>query len=177
MARSVARSVLDCVRATFWIVSVVFAVAFSGPVLGEIEGRVFPVVRDFRVTHIDAEPVSVRMAGTINKVRGCEYISLTAYIGRQYSLMTLRERLDIVFHDQPADLSDTRLPGLQAWGIWEVIRPAFVNGPDVWIEVRHRCHALWETVTPLLHKDAHRLFGMEPDIMDLDQVPGILRRG
>jgi hypothetical protein len=172
MKRAIANSVFDYIRVSFWLITYFFAVAFAAPVLGEIEGQIFPVVRDFTINQLHANERSVGIAGHMRKVRGCQYLGLTAYVGNDYNRLAPRERLGLTFRDQPEDVLASRLPGRQAWGPWEIARPDRVDGPDVWVIARHRCHALWETTTTLVRTEANRVFGDEPDIMDLYAVPG-----
>jgi len=107
------------------IFSLVFAL---GP---EIDSRFFPVLVDFDARVVDHGVDAVVVAGTVRKVRNCEYIH--PWTARTVSGRSLR-----------VEISDTDLPN---WAIGNIkFAPLIVYGAgqeQFEVFAQHRCHPFW----------------------------------
>lgn len=155
----VAVRVLPFAKPLLWLGLMVYVSAMALPIFGDLEGRSWPVVSAFEIRSVERNPDTIILKGVMRKQRECRYLGMTIYAGSFGKPDMPRERLHVTFMDQSDDMSATRLPGMQFWGPWRIARPRRVTGPDLWIETRHHCHALWETQTLNLRTSAARLFG------------------
>ena len=94
-----------------------------------------PVVVDFKVQTQFPTPAGVMIDGTVNKVRDCEVIEVSARTVQ-------REVKSVEFLDLRSDTTPafSRPLGPQKWGPWLIWAP---DGEGVTIFVRHRCNPLW----------------------------------
>ena len=108
-----------------------------------LEGKFFPVIKDVNVsfTSQNVEPFRLIFDGT--KVRDCTFLAVSA-------LPTINNkfiRADNEFADIGDGSTHTRPKGRQTFGPW-IITP---SGDEVILAVFHKCHPLWNTVTPLVY--------------------------
>lgn len=102
----------------------------------------FPVVKYFYVTSMDTQKDSVQVAGSMEKVRNCRVLGVSAFYETSE---TLPAASSLVFLDAEVD---SRPAIEQRWGPWEVEVPTDSKG-DITFYVNHRCHILWDTTTKL----------------------------
>ena len=115
--------------------------------------RSFPVVKDFKVTSMKARGTSVVIEGTLNKVRDCKFIEITAYT-------TDGRRLGLVLTDRPPhEPAVTRPLGPQLWGPWEVYPQGYAN---VDLYVHHACSIFWSQTSKLTALT----------LLKVDRIPG-----
>lgn len=95
-----------------------------------------PVVTDFKVqTQFVSPGGSVLIDGTMNKVRDCEVVEVSAR-STQREVKSV-EFLDLRSNHVPAY---SRQLGPQKWGPWQIWAR---EGEGLTLYVRHRCNALW----------------------------------
>lgn len=129
----------------FWLVAVVTIVLSGMPTIERYEARLFPVVRDFKITEVARVEGGARVEGRMVKSRDCRFLRLTAYAGDLDDPLQPRERLPVEFLDQPRDSDQSREPGYQNWGPWFVGAPRTATGPHFFVRVSHACNPLYET--------------------------------
>lgn len=103
--------------------------------------RAFPVVTDFQVTSQTVAGDSVIIAGTMDKVRDCEFLDIRAYTSEG-------RHIRINFLDR-ADSSppETRPTTFQIWGPRQVFTN---NATTVNIYAHHACSIFWSQTTKLV---------------------------
>ena len=102
-------------RSTRFALSVmpfIFGALFAMLVV-KVEGCLFPVVRDFNVQVIRREPNRIVFSGTMNKMRACEFIGVSATAGHHFGLT-------VNFDDDTRRSTSTRPLGVQEWGPWHI---------------------------------------------------------
>ena len=91
----------------------------------QVEPTLFPVVKDFQITHTAQEGGGVLISGTFRKVRGCEPVEVLGYSGNKY--------VAVVFPRYPIV---TRLQREQTFGPWKLVPK--VSHLDLY--ARHICY-------------------------------------
>lgn len=122
-----------------WMLIIFFFVTV-GPV---VEGKFVPVVTDINVTYAKAEKNHIKIIFEGTKIRACEFIEVAAISGPRGNLTKGK----IEFDDYEATGSRSRPPGRQTFGPWKI----YPSGNELILVAYHRCHPLWQTVTPLVH--------------------------
>jgi hypothetical protein len=122
-----------------WVLTIVLAIPLSVEITQRIESKYFPVVTSFQILEAVITPESTTITGSMIKLRKyCKFVELNAYSGSTY--------LNIEYKDRSPSSSDkttSRAEGFQHWGPW-VLSP---TTDKVKIQVRHRCHPFWDTIT------------------------------
>lgn len=111
-----------------------------------VETRFFPVVQHLEIDNV--APASENRSviyGHFNKVRQCDYIGISWF--RRTSDGAL-ERVPVELMRRAGDTSSpTRPTGRQVAGPWVIgIPPEEVRFVSI-VELTHRCHPFWTTVT------------------------------
>lgn len=106
-----------------------------------IEPIVFPVVKDFRVSEISYQSDKVVVSGTLNQMRGCTFVDMSAYAIYENAEIP-KEVLRHTFMDSNPR---ARAVGFQAWGPWRVELPIMKSTSQVELTATYRCHSLWDT--------------------------------
>lgn len=70
----------------------------------------FPVVTDFKITHATFDDDSVHIAGTMKKIRDCQFVEVVAYSNQHLVNIKFTETSNTV----------SRIQGNQAWDWWEL---------------------------------------------------------
>lgn len=122
-----------------WMLIIFFFVTV-GPI---VEGKYIPVVTDINLTYAKQHQDYTQIIFEGTKVRTCEFVEVAVIAGKKGSLAKGK----IEFDDYEGEGSKTRAPGRQTFGPWKVYPP----GDEVILVAYHRCHPLWQTVTPLVH--------------------------
>lgn len=122
--------------ATCWVF-VIFVFFIIGPIT---EGKYLPVVTNVSLTHIKQNEDHTEIVFEGVKVRTCEFVEVSAIVQNNGA----SNKGKIIFEDY--DGSKSRAPGQQLFGPWKI----YPNGNRITIVSYHRCHPLWQTVTPLL---------------------------
>lgn len=122
-----------------WMLIIFFFVTV-GPV---VEGKFVPVVTDINVAYAKAEKNHIKIIFEGTKIRACEFIEVAAISGPRGNLTKGK----IEFDDYEATGSRSRPPGRQTFGPWKI----YPSGNELILVAYHRCHPLWQTVTPLVH--------------------------
>ena len=91
----------------------------------QVEGVINPVVKNFSIEQVIQEDEGTRIAGSMNKVRDCNFDEIVAYSDDRL--------VDIKFVDVRNVVS--RVEGTQAWGWWLVIPPV----DSLKLYARHTC--------------------------------------
>ena len=104
-----------------------------------IEPIIFPVVIGFEITSAQSEAGKrLRISGTFDKVRSCEFLELIGYSGSQF--------VSIAFAAMPNAQVASRLTGRQTYGPW-ILVPEVSN---LKLYSRHQC-ATGEVVTNIFN--------------------------
>lgn len=122
-----------------WMLIIFFFVTV-GPV---VEGKFVPVVTDINVTYAKAGKDHIKIIFEGTMIRTCEFIEVAVISGRHGNLTKGK----IEFDDFERDSSRSRPPGRQTFGPWKI----YPSGNELILVAYHRCHPLWQTVTPLVH--------------------------
>ncbi len=103
--------------------------------------RSFPVVKDFKVTAQRSTDNSVLIEGTLDKVRDCKFLEITAYTQEG-------QQLWINFLDKPTanSLDVTRPVRVQLWGPWEIFNQ---GSSSMTLYVHHACWPFWSQTAVL----------------------------
>jgi len=105
----------------------------------QFEPRVFPVVTGFEITSAQSDAGGrLRISGTFDKVRPCEFVEVLGYSGSQF--------VSIAFAALPDAQVPSRLTGRQTYGPW-VLAPE-INQLELYS--RHIC-ATGQVVTKLFN--------------------------
>lgn len=100
-----------------------------------VELKFMPVVEDFKVLSAKRVDDKVLISGTLNKLRDCEFVQLSAYADSTVPMI-------VTFLDNhPAAVAGTREVGYQLWGTWSLAAKGYST---IRLTVRHRCHPLWQ---------------------------------
>lgn len=114
------------------------------PLLADVEGYFFPVVKDVKVTSVRDVPGGVSIKVTFNKVRDCpDFIGVSWYsIGSDGAL----RRAILRFPNAEDDSDQGRTTGVHVDDGWflGMTREQLQNSQAI---ARHRCHVLWPTTT------------------------------
>jgi len=104
-----------------------------------IEPSIFPVVKGFEITSAQSEAGGrLRISGTFDKVRPCDFVELIGYSGSQF--------VSIAFAALPNAQVPSRLTGRQTYGPWILVPE--VNQLELYS--RHKC-ATGHVVTKLFN--------------------------
>lgn len=112
-----------------------------------VEGHLMPVVERFKITSITYSDTkdNVRIEGTMEKVRDCNYIGLSVNALYENTAVLKRpvkyEFLDLGIRD--------RSNGSQQWGPWEITLPVNPRASHIEVEAIYSCHVFWNTRTTL----------------------------
>lgn len=108
------------------------AVMYGWYAFKKIEPTLFPVVSSFSITKAEIKDGSLRIYGTMQKSRDCEFIPRLTTV---YDNSDKVERLlNLKFTETPSG-AVSREVGFQAWGYW-VITPA---SRSITITATHEC--------------------------------------
>ena len=102
----------------------------------------FPVVKDFTVNEVVQEKQRIVFSGTMNKVRACEFLGVTASGGDHFAL-------GVSFDDDITRKTSTRPQGFQEWGPWHVDVSPEDTVPYIRLVALHNCFPFGMTHTPL----------------------------
>ena len=119
---------------------VLFGAVTIGFVLRETDGRIYPVIHDFRVSEVNAQNGGVTISGTMDKRRECYFRELVAYA--RYDDEKFPIAGPIEFDAAPVV---SRSAIAQAWGPWIVELGEDYTDAEVSLYTRHSCHSLWDT--------------------------------
>jgi hypothetical protein len=125
------------------VLSVLYVFFMAGPA---IETRFFPVLSTMRIVSVNAETDNSSFVKTeFSKLRSCEYIGISWYYGQRAGLF---ERVSMVPVRNPDDTSaPNRATGEQRAGPWRVTIPAQDVRSRSFVQVYHRCHPFWTTMS------------------------------
>jgi hypothetical protein len=137
-------------RFTLGVLLIIFGftclVAFF--ILGpRLETVLNPVVVNFKITEIQAEPGKTEIRGVLNKLRGnCEIEEVNIYAaspeeGPNAKFVISDFSRNVEVRNRPA--------GTQEWGPWILYPPEKPIGPIITISSLHHCHNLWSVRTDL----------------------------
>lgn len=110
------------------LVSVVVMYSWIG--FKYVEPRLFPVVTDFEIQHINTRDNTLFISGVMTKTRDCKFDSVTIYD----NALRPPKLLDVRFLDTP-NTTASRDEGFQAWGVWAVTP----ESRNIIITARHEC--------------------------------------
>lgn len=129
---------------TSFAVLVILSIAGSA-----YEGRVYPVVTDFKVSSIIEEPLtgSILVSGSFVKNRSCELSGVAFFANSGVGLPDYRIRLET----NPFQLTDYsgahRQKGLQEFGPWRLYVSKQIFLERTYSTVTHKCHFMYATTT------------------------------
>ena len=123
---------------------VIFVFVTVGPI---VEGKYIPVVTDINLTYAKQHKDYTQIIFEGTKKRSCEFIEVSAITGEKGRSLVKGK---IVFEGYDSEGPKTRAQGRQTFGPWKIYPP----GNEVILVAYHRCHLLWQTVTPLVHWEA-----------------------
>jgi len=107
--------------------------------VGRLEGLFLPVVNSFTIDSVESGGGRSELTGTFLKLRNCDFVDINWNYAVNGGISTTN--LDIV---EPAKV---RTGGFHEYGPWYVnISNENVRDHSV-VEVIHRCHPLWNTIT------------------------------
>lgn len=134
---------LKALLATIAILSGIYVFFLLGP---WIETRYFPVLSTMRIVSVDAATDDTSLVRTrFTKLRACDYMGISWYYGSQAGLF---ERVSMVPIRDPNDTSaPNRATGDQRAGPWRVTIPAGEVRTKSFVQVYHRCHPFWTTMS------------------------------
>ena len=116
---------------------VVVVMMLYGPFL---EGKLFPVVRDFTVETVQRDGDRIWVSGSMDKVRACNFSSIASY-----AVQGTGEWVPLQVHFPEDTRVGTRAAIEQAWGPWWFTLPNPQAGAVVMFVVAHNCPALYQT--------------------------------
>lgn len=129
------------VSITVCVLLVTFFVTFP-----QLETRYFPVVTKLQIDLI--EPAAEGRSAvyvSFAKLRGCEYIGMAWF---EQTSSVDKDRVTLELYRAPGDITTPSRPvGRQSSGPWVVDIPPDRLRADSIVEVTHRCHPFWSTVT------------------------------
>ncbi len=128
-------------RTSLSIMPFVFGILIAMGVL-KLDAILFPVVKDFNVMTVRQEPHRVVFSGTMNKVRACEFLGVTASGGDHFAL-------GVSFDDDISRHTSTRPTGRQEWGPWHIDIVPSDNVRVIELVAIHRCTFFGNTTTHL----------------------------
>lgn len=103
---------------------------------GIIEGKFFPVVKNFKLERITEINDGIEIYGSFTKERNCNFIELQAYFNGNKIEFSIRED------------GKLRKPGDQSFGPWFLpIKQEELSKSSIYVV--HQCHRFWETRTLL----------------------------
>jgi hypothetical protein len=114
--------------------------SFFAVALGRWEGMQWPVVSDVSLEIGESVyPSSVRITGTFEKVRECEFVKSEFRLGMPGNSILLD-----VTYEEPSKVRGT---GLWEYGPWVVNANQQQMEYGVFTEVHHSCHIMFDTIT------------------------------
>lgn len=119
---------------------VLFGAVTIGFVLRETDGRIYPVIQDFRVNEVAARDGGVTISGTMDKRRECYFRELVAYA--RYDENEFPLAVPVKFDAAPVV---SRSAIAQSWGPWIIELGESYKQAEVSLYTRHSCHSLWDT--------------------------------
>ena len=134
---------LKAVLGTIAAISVLYTFFLVGPAL---ETRFFPVLGTMRILSVEPLTPHTSLVRTeFVKLRGCEYMGIAWYYGPEAGVF---ERVSMVPIRDPDDTSaPNRAVGAQRAGPWRVAMPAADVRTKSFVQVYHRCHPFWTTMS------------------------------
>lgn len=119
---------------------VLFGAVTIGFVLRETDGRIYPVIQDFRVSEVANHDSGVTISGTMDKRRECYFRELVAYA--RYDDDEYPVAVPLEFDAAPVV---SRSAIAQSWGPWVIELGEDYRDAEVSLYTRHSCHSLWDT--------------------------------
>lgn len=134
------------VKGFFGTVSVLAGIYIFFVLGPAVETRWFPVLN--KMTILDVRPLTGSTSAVyteFSKRRSCEYMGIAWYRGNEDKNF---ERVSMVSMRDPGDTSSPSRPvGSQRAGPWRIAMPAEEVRENSFVQVFHRCHPLWTTMT------------------------------
>ena len=119
--------------------------------LPKMESRYWPVTSPLEITRVEPATGGRSIVyATFEKKRQCDYVGI-AWGERQADGSVDRVAIELL--RQPGDVGSPNRPvGKQSSGPWVIgIAPDFIRQLSV-VELYHRCHPFWTSVTPFYPK-------------------------
>ncbi|TWF53281.1 hypothetical protein [Neorhizobium alkalisoli] len=112
----------------------------------DIETRYRPVLSKLTITEVrELTPDTSLVRAEFTKLRGCEYMGIAWYRGSEANDF---ERISMTPVKDPEDTSSPNRPvGTQRAGPWRLTMPAGEVRQNSFVQVFHRCHPFWTTMT------------------------------
>ncbi len=131
---------VDRVLSRTGLLALVFLIAIPvlWPLGAEIEGKLLPVTKRLSVESVTPDEGGVSFYVNFDKVRQCKYIGIAWYLGDNRLVLELEPDNHLA--------PPTRPTGGQYIGPWRLLGVNTLKGTHAF--VFHRCHFLWQTVTP-----------------------------
>lgn len=116
-----------------------------------IEAKLFPVVKEFKVTELDyLSPKEIVLIGTMNKLRGnCRLDSLVAYTTDKRN--TVKFPVKAEFLGVEAEKAIFRITGTQNWGPLKLSSNSSFNGNILNVVSYHECHSMYLVPTTMIN--------------------------
>lgn len=123
-----------------WILLIcwAFLISLTVEIPNRLEGLLFPVAENFEISNSVPYDNGIRFFGTFDKIRNCDFETITAYNSNRTSSTRILVRFD--------DPSTIRPPGSENYGPWYTPTE---NLENLELYVYHRCHPFWLTKTRL----------------------------
>lgn len=115
----------------------------------ELEHRVLPVIKDWKLDYIERQGDTWVVGGTMRKLRACELVSTSVLAVPK---MPLAPR-QLIYQIKPEEILGGHIPtGTATWGPWTMAIPKLLDAhraeiSSIDIVGYHRCHAFWVTET------------------------------
>lgn len=121
----------------------IYAFFTAGPA---IETRFWPVLS--KLTIVEVKPLTDETSAVraeFTKLRNCDYLGIAWYRGSEQRDF---ERISMTPMKEPEDTSSPNRPvGTQRAGPWRLTMPAEEVAGNSFVQVFHRCHPFWTTMT------------------------------
>ena len=130
---------------TFATVFAVFVVLVIGPTT---EGKLFPVIDDTKIISIQDRGKYLEIIWKGDKTRDCRIDNLAA-------LVKVNDKFVVgsIENDEHTVLTPRVLGDNQTFGPWRI----YPSGSSLILTASHKCHFVWETVTPLIRWDSGKM--------------------
>jgi hypothetical protein len=128
---------------TIGMMCAIYCFFVLGPAL---ETRHRPVLSKLTILSVDEVTSETSMVrAEFTKLRSCEYMGIAWYRGSEANDF---ERVSMIPVEDPEDTSTPNRPvGTQRVGPWRLTMPAGEVRQNSFVQVFHRCHPLWTTMT------------------------------
>jgi hypothetical protein len=127
---------------TFATILATLLVLVVGPT---VEGKIYPVINDTSIISIEDKGKYLEVVWKGDKGRDCRIDNVAALVRVHGSYVVGK-----ISNNEDTVLTPRTLGDNQTFGPWK-ITPA---GSALILTASHRCHFVWETVTPLLRWDS-----------------------